>query len=355
MDGILPRISRPEKRRLKKRIRNIADGPMKTRYLIVINLAEGRGATDTASALNVSRSTVYRVAERYRESGESGLIDRREDNGSRKLNDDYLGQLLVLVAGTPQDYGWNRPTWTRELLMLTMARLTGIAIHVTTMSRALAMIRCRLGRPKPIVGCPWPEAAKSRRLNAIRRLIENLPDDEVVLYEDEVDIHLNPKIGPDWMVQGQQKEVMTPGQNEKRYLAGAIDAVTGELTWVESDKKTTLLFLQLLWELTQRYSSATTIHLILDNYCIHSTEQVRISLETAEGKRLSLHFLPPYCPDHNRIERLWRDLHANVTRNHTCDDMDSLMKEVRSWLRRRSKQNLRKYVTDSAPSLSTAI
>ena len=30
-----------------------------------------------------------------------------------------------------------------------------------------------------------------------------------------------------------------------------------------------------------------------------------------------LHFLPPYCPDHNRIERLWKDLHDNVTRNHT--------------------------------------
>ncbi|MFP2924295.1 hypothetical protein ACLESO_03555 [Pyxidicoccus sp. 3LG] len=31
-----------------------------------------------------------------------------------------------------------------------------------------------------------------------------------------------------------------------------------------------------------------------------------------------LHFLPPYCPEGNRIERLWLDLHANVTRNHRC-------------------------------------
>jgi hypothetical protein len=37
----------------------------------------------------------------------------------------------------------------------------------------------------------------------------------VAVYEDEVDIHLNPKIGPDWMTRGQQKEVMTPGKNEK--------------------------------------------------------------------------------------------------------------------------------------------
>ena len=54
--------------------------------------------------------------------------------------------------------------------------------------------------------------------------MEDLPEDEVAVYEDEVDIHLNPKIGLDWMVTGQQKEVLTPGQNEKRYLAGALNA-----------------------------------------------------------------------------------------------------------------------------------
>ena len=54
--------------------------------------------------------------------------------------------------------------------------------------------------------------------------MKNLPADEVALYEDEVDIHLNPKIGPDWMVASQQKEVLTPGKNLKRYLAGAIDS-----------------------------------------------------------------------------------------------------------------------------------
>ena len=40
------------------------------------------------------------------------------------------------------------------------------------------------------------------------------------MYLDEVDIHLNPKIGPEWTLAG-QKYVRTPGCNEKRYLAGA--------------------------------------------------------------------------------------------------------------------------------------
>ena len=64
-----------------------------------------------------------------------------------------------------------------------------------------------------------------------------------MLYEDEVDIHLNPKIGPDWMNRGEQKEVMTPGQNEKRYIAGALDVRTNELVCVDGDKKTSMLFI----------------------------------------------------------------------------------------------------------------
>ncbi len=203
------------------------------------------------------------------------------------------------------------------------------------------MISARQGRPKPTVGCPWPKRAKSKRLRELRRLVDTLPADEVAVYEDEVDIHLNPKIGTDWMVKGQQKEVLTPGKNVKRYLAGAIDLQTGELIWVEGEKKYTLLFINLLWELVQHYSEARVIHVILDNYSIHTTQQVEVSLATAEGQRIQLHFLPPYCPDHNRIERLWRDLHSNVTRNHRCATMPELMIEVRYWIRKRNRLQLK--------------
>ena len=80
------------------------------------------------------------------------------------------------------------------------------------------------------------------------------------------------------------------------------------------------------------------IHVILDNYAIHTTEQVEVSLQTGEGGRLRLHFLPPYCPDHNKIERTWQDLHAAVTRNHTRTTMNDLMQDVRTYLRRRNHQ-----------------
>ena len=101
----------------------------------------------------------------------------------------------------------------------------------------------------------------------------------MVLYVDEVDIHLNPKIGPDWMLRGTQKTVLTPGKNQKRYLAGALNARTGRLTWVEAERKNSQLFILQLWQLVGRdYPQAKRIHLILDNYRIHSSLQTKAAL-----------------------------------------------------------------------------
>jgi transposase len=177
-----------------------------------------------------------------------------------------------------------------------------------------------------------------RRLASIRRLIRNLGPDEVAVYEDEVDIHLKPKIGPDWMLQDQQKQVLTPGQNQKRYLAGALDARTGKLIWIEGERKNSTLFLLLIHRLViVTYRNARRIHIILDNFRIHDSRQVQLALAAWEGK-VQLHFLPPYCPDHNRIERIWKDLHDNVTRNHCCKDMKELMTDVYSYLRCRRQR-----------------
>ena len=71
---------------------------------------------------------------------------------------------------------------------------------------------------------------------------------------------------------------MTPGKNVKRYLAGALNAITGELSWVEADRKTSTLFLLLLWHLLKEvYPTAKRIYVILDNYRIHSSRQVELA------------------------------------------------------------------------------
>jgi transposase len=328
---------------------NSPDADFRLRCKIVLNLVRGEPAQRIHEILGCSISQVYRVARRFVEEGEIGLADRREDNGQPKVDESYQAELLRLVGeDSPQDHGYRRPTWTQELLVLVMAETTGVHISQSRMSRLLRELEIRLGRPKPVVGCPWKKARRTRRLRKIERLIENLPEDEVVVYADEVDIDLNPKIGADYMLKGTQKRVDTPGKNQKRYLAGALNAKTGKLTWVEWDRKDSDLFILQLWQLVRDdYPKAKRIHIILDNYSIHSSQRTKIAL-AAVGQKLELHFLPPYCPDHNRIERVWRDLHDNVTRNHRCRTMKELMREVRAYLETRKRVMRHEYAKQLA-------
>lgn len=315
-----------------KCVRKTKDAGLARRCLIVLSYGRGLGCTRTADAVVCAPSTAIEVTRRFMASDVDGLVDRRVDNGERKDDDDLRAALAALLVTRPVDHGWQRSTWSRELMRLTLAEL-GFEVSDTTVGRALDGIGARWKAGKPIVLCPWGRVKKNRRLNRLKRLIDELPKNEVLLYEDEIDIHLNPKVGRDWALPGDRPVVVTPGKNRKHYVAGAMDAKTKELVWVAAERKNGDLFIALLARLAEVYAKKRRIHLILDNFIIHSSKKVRRALELY-GDKFVLHFLPPYCPDHNRIERLWLDLHTTVTRNHRWPTIEQLMAQVSAWLNR---------------------
>ena len=322
-------VSRPQRRRLLRAARKSKDADLRTRHMIVIHSAAGKSQSEIAGMLGCSVSTVKRTRGRFRELGEAGLVDRREDNGpAAKADEAYAADLLDVLRHTPRRHGQRRPTWTQELLIKVMCARGHQKVSRTTIGRLLRRLRVRRGTPKPTVRCPWSRRAKAARIRLIRKLIESLPPHEAAVWQDELDVDLNPRIGLDWMLPGTQRTVPTPGKNVKRYLAGALDATSDRMVWVSGRRKNSLLFIELLRKLLKVYADKTLIHVIVDNYAIHTSRQTRAWL-SEHGRRLRLHFLPPYCPDDNRIERrVWREVHANVTRNHDCDSVEELMGEV---------------------------
>src|SRR6202789_1455601 len=328
----VPRMSRVERHLMVRLGRKSGDLATALRFHAVALLGAGKSSTKVAEVLDISPSTVVRTAHRFAEEGVEGLYDKRRCNGKRKADGAFRARVAELLQRTPQHFGWKRPTWTRELLCLQMKRESRSAIDVSTMGRVLARIGARLGMPKPVVLCPWKRDARLARLAEIRALEKRASAAEPVLYSDEVDVHLNPKIGRDWMLPGQQRRIVTPGKNEKFYLAGALDVRTGALHTTGLAHKGAALFCALLRDLANHYGpKVKRVHLVVDNYSIHSAHVTQRTLSEL-GDRIVLHFLPPYCPDANRIERVWQDLHANVNRNHRHKTMRGLLGSARAYL-----------------------
>jgi DDE superfamily endonuclease len=170
------------------------------------------------------------------------------------------------------------------------------------------------------------------KLARIRDAFEQLRAGVALFFADELDISLLAKVGSQWMPKGEQVEVLTPGTNEKRHLAGALNITTGTMTHCVWYRKPTGLFLDLLQTLDRTYPARTfrRLSVVVDNAKIHQAAAVRKWL--AAHPRFELLYLPTYCPQANPIERAFGDVHDKCTRNHTRKRIWPLVQDVKRHL-----------------------
>jgi transposase len=91
------------------------------------------------------------------------------------------------------------------------------------------------------------------------------------------------------------------------------------------------LFIALCQDVARRYEDRGKVHLVVDNYSIHHSKKTQVAVDALGGK-VVLHFLPPYSPQGNPIERVWLNLHDNVTRNHRAPDIGALVNDALHYL-----------------------
>jgi hypothetical protein len=122
---------------------------------------------------------------------------------------------------TPRDFGYCRSRWC----CLTVAVVLWDAHRVRVGEEAVRRMLHRQGmvwrRPRPVPGREDPRRAS--KLRRVRELLRDLPEDEAAVFQDGVDLNLNPDIGCMWMPKGEQAEVVTPGTDVKRYMAGSMN------------------------------------------------------------------------------------------------------------------------------------
>lgn len=181
-----------------------------------------------------------------------------------------------MTERTPADFGFVRSRWTCEAVAVVLRDDYRVRVSRETVRRRLRAAGLVYRRPRPVLGPKDP--AYAYKLGKIRRLLRELPAGEVAVFQDEVDINTNPKIGSMWMRRGQQAAVVTPGNNVKRYLSGSLNWRTGELILTEGQpgqSRNTDLFLAHLDDLRFRLRCYRVIHVICDNAKPHLAARVR--------------------------------------------------------------------------------
>lgn len=328
MEYSVLKIPRPVRRRLKKTAQSCQDANHRRRALAILLLNEGNKISQTARLTLSSRNSVRLWKVRYEQYGEAGLVPLKAGRPAETVTEALCNELLVLIETKPKDCGYLSSRWTSQMLAEQLWERMKNGIHASTVRRLLPKLGVVWRRARPTLCIKDPE--KERKMKEIDKALKEASAEYPVFYVDEVDIDLNPRIGHAWMKRGKQMTVPTPGQNQKRYLAGALNATTGKVVWVEWEKKNAEIFIRLLAELRKCYRQAKRITLIADNYVIHKSAMTQCFLE--HNRKFRILFQPVYHPWVNRIERLWKKLHDVVTRNHRYPTMEKLMEAVRTFM-----------------------
>jgi len=142
-------------------------------------------------------------------------------------------------------------------------------------------------------------------------LKSTLNEDEPLLFMDAVHPTQATKITSGWIRTGQDKTIKTTGSRTRLNIVGAIrlnhlsEAITQRYEkTVNGDS-----IVDFLSKVRAAYPSSGMIHLVLDGAGYHRSKAV---IEEAEKQKIALHFLPPYSPNLNPIERLWKVMNKHA-------------------------------------------
>jgi transposase len=139
-----------------------------------------------------------------------------------------------------------------------------------------------------------------------------LQKNEVIYFADSTHPQHQTRLAYGWIAKGVRKAEKMTACQKRINLIGAINLdghqiESLQVEWVNSE--TIKLFLT---QLIASNPNTEKIHLFLDNARYNKSKDIQ---DFVKNKKIVLHYLPPYSPNLNPIERLWKVMHENVTYN----------------------------------------
>lgn len=237
---------------------------------------------------------------------------------------------------SPLAFGSQATRWTLALLheycppFWTITTLAGVW-------QRLYRLKLSYKRGRQHLHSPDPEY--DRKLSAVLKVLDEArqtPEQVVLLYADEKTVYRQPLPGSDWHKQGsggkkQPLAQLSCRSNTKWRLAGAVDAVSGQVIWHSASKMGPDNLKRLLEKIRQAYPEKRVV-IAWDNWPIHKHERL---MGRARELGIELLSLPTYAPWTNPIEKLWRWLSQEILLMHRhSDEWEKLKQRTHAFLDR---------------------
>jgi transposase len=334
MDYYLPAEELAE---LRAAHRSTRDKREADRIKAVVLLASGWGADDVAAALLVDPNTVRNHFKAYRAGGLSGLVHLAYRGSDCELSEAELNALDAHVQASLYLSAKDVAAWVEAQfdVLYTASGMTAL-LH-------------RLGfvykKPKLVPGKADPEAQEAH-LAKYEELKKNKGENDVICFMDAVHPQHNPVLGYGWIKRGEDHKVRSNTGRRRVNINGAIDLERLEAVVRFDDSINADSTIALFEQLEQFYVAATYIYVICDNARYYHSRAVQAYLEHS---RIKLVPLPPYAPNLNLIERLWKFFKKKVLYNRYYESFDTFRKACEEFFRnpQQYQPELRQLLTEN--------
>jgi transposase len=163
-------------------------------------------------------------------------------------------------------------------------------------------------------------AAQKRFIKEYKKLVKKTPEEEPILFMDAVHPTMNTKTSCGWIRTGTEKLIKTSGSRTRLDIIGAINLKNMEVKvkrFQTVNSESIIEFFDFLKE-----KCPGKIHIILDQSGYHTSGE---TLKAAKKRDIELHFLPPYSPNLNPIERLWKVMNETTDISGQSGNLDMIL------------------------------
>ena len=239
--------------------------------------------------------------------------------------------LSDIIDSGPVAYGYLGGVWQAKMLSEVILRQFNIRYteqHVRRLTRDLGF---SIQSPTRFLALGDPLAKEKWRKYTyplVKKQAQN--DGGQVIFEDEVTFRQDSTLHRTWSRIGDQPLVKVTGGRKSMKMFGAVNLHSGRLLCQESSsgELNADTYLRFLHHLAS-HSNGRKIYLIHDNASYHHDEAV-LGFFQRYSKWIAAHPLPPYSPELNPIECVWKYFRKTGTHNQFFRDID----EVRTCVNR---------------------
>ena len=284
------------------------------RIMALLLISKKTPIAQIAEAYQVSIRSVYHWLSKFLKDRFTWLIvNNYKKNGRKKKLTDKQEKILVqLVLDGPQKCAYHCNIWNCAMIADVIKWEFNITYSPSYLPKLLK--RLRLSYTKTAFAVKRTEENKKARKEWERiRLPEILKRakelNAVLLYGDEVSFALWGSLSKTWGAVGKQVKVHTKGSRRGLKMFGVIDLFSGDFIYEEAEGRfNNVSYRNFLEKVMHEYPDRPVI-LIEDGAPYHSGPTLRAYTEPmAEAGRLMIERLPSYSPDHNPIEKLWKNV-----------------------------------------------